>query len=100
MSFRRARLPTGPTHILGGILDVVIVSSDLPQLPRWHTYAPNQYSDHSLLEIHLPLHKPTPVLEVFQCRPWNRFDKNMFLKSLEQSILCDNNFISSSVSID
>jgi len=52
------------------------------------------------MEIHLPLGKVAPVPEVFRCRPWNRFDKALFQTSLQSSVLCDSQFLSTSVPID
>jgi len=102
-SFRRTRLPSTPTHNSSGILNLVIVSLD-HQLPKWqwHTFriSPDQYSDHSLLDIHLPQGTVAPVLEVFHCRPWNRFNKALFQTSLQSSVLCDCHFLSTFVPID
>ena len=69
VSFSRKRFPTGPTHILGGILNIVIVNSDLSQSMTWHMNAPNQHSDHFLLEIHLPMPKPPKHMKLFTVGP-------------------------------
>jgi len=52
------------------------------------------------MEIHLPLGKVASVLEFFRCRPWNRFDKALFQTSLQSSVLCDSQFLSTYVPID
>jgi len=58
-SFRLVQLVTGPTHIKGGTLDIVVVRSDL-KTPDIHVFMP-ELSDHSLLEVHMPCCKPAAV---------------------------------------
>ena len=77
---------TSPTHIGGGLLDVVITRDDLP-LPTVKVLDVD-LSDHHLLYWRLPLQRPCPTYVTVTNRPWRRLDLDTFRARLISSSLC------------
>ena len=61
--------PTGPTHLLGGVLDVVVASD-----PVDVSLVDVGLSDHQLLSWRLPLLRSSPLHATVSSRPWRRLD--------------------------
>jgi len=54
-----------------------------------------EFSDHSLLEVHMPIRKPASVPDTLMERSWSKFDKAAFHEALQISVLCDPDYITS-----
>ena len=76
-----------PTHDLGGILDVVLTSSDQPA-PRVSVIDVG-LSDHRYVKFTLDLCRPPSVYDTFTKRSWRGFDVIGFRTALLKSPLCD-----------
>ena len=74
------------THLLGGILDLVITTDDgLAQELRVH---PPVTSDHSLVEFTLPPLHSQPIHSIRMTRGWKSLDRQAFSTALRSSRLC------------
>jgi len=94
-SFGMVQIISTPTHISGGLLDVVIVRTD-QAIPNCLVHSP-EILDHSLLEIFLPYSPPTVAFVQSECRSWKNLDKITFRTKLFTSVLCDSTYLSSDV---
>jgi hypothetical protein len=77
----------GPTHDLGGTLDVVF-SRDEPPLIEVSVADPG-LSDHHLVTWALFCDRPSPAYASSFCRPWNRLDLGRLQRELSASALCN-----------
>ena len=75
-----------PTHVRGGLLDVVATRSDL-ESPQVTVYDAG-LSDHHLLQWSVPSSRSAPVVESVVHRPWHLLDIDVFRQSLLASELC------------
>ena len=75
-SFGLINSVSGPTHDLGGSLDVVLTRADLssPVVNIIDT----GLSDHSLIKWSTQLHKPPPLYVTSSRRPWRNFQLDKF----------------------
>jgi hypothetical protein len=74
-----------PTHVLGGLLDIIATRRDLPS-PIVNVFDVG-LSDHRLLEWSVPASRPATVVVSVVRRPWHLLDVNM-LQEIKRSQLC------------
>ena len=77
---------SGPTHDLGGTLDIVASRSDLPP-PPVDVLDPG-LSDHRLVRWSASLPRPVPAYNSVTTRPWRNLDHEAFRSALASSDLC------------
>jgi len=75
-----------PTHVRGGLLDVVATRSDLTPPPV--TVHDVDLSDHHLLKWSVAVTKPAPCIESVNRRPWHLLDVDVLREALSASRLC------------
>ena len=73
-----------PTHNLGGVLDLVVTSSNL--LPfSCKVFPSGIYSDHSLIVVELPLKRQPVIVKQKIVRSWKRMNENLFISLVQAS---------------
>jgi len=75
-----------PTHVRGGLLDVVATPLDLAP-PLVNVYD-DDLSDHRLLEWSVLVCRPTPPIASVVRRPWHQMSTDSLRDALLQSWLC------------
>ena len=78
---------TGPTHIHGGTLDLIVSSNNFPAISCTAGLS-GLYSDHSFVEAVFPLVLKQPVIKKIMVRSWNRIDCNQFTSLISSSPIC------------
>jgi hypothetical protein len=81
---------TGPTHQLGGTLDVVI-SHDAVGRPENVAVEDVGFSDHFLLSWEICTTRPVQCSMVVNSRPWSRLDVESLRSAISTSKLCQPN---------
>ena len=75
---------TEPTHVSGGTLDLIVSSSNLP-ISSCNVHFPGVYSDHSFIEVCLPITFMPCVRTRKLVRSWSRMDEKHFVSLLSNS---------------
>lgn len=88
--FKMVNIIDGPTHSLGGTLDLVVHTDNL-SIINCVIYPSGIFSDHSLIKASIPIFIPRIVKSKKFVRSWNRMDKNEFIKLLKNNI-CNRDF--------
>ena len=73
-----------PTHALGGILDLIVSSSNLT-ISNCKVFPCEIFSDHSFIQASLPFHKKRFARAKKLVRSWNRMDENNFVSLINNS---------------
>lgn len=85
-AFNLRQFVTDPTHVLGGLLDVIIASDKVAPLDARVTES--VLSGHMLVHWTIPLVQTCPEYLEVRRRNWKAFDQNRFIECLESSSLC------------
>ena len=91
-SFNVSNIVNQPTHTLGGTLDLVLASSNLP-VSSCIIEPSGVYSDHSLVRVKLSVPRVSNLIQTKLVRSWSRMNRLDFIERVMQSpIYCSTQF--------
>ena len=85
-AFGMVQRVTGPTHRLGGLLDVVITRDDYVPTDVC-VDAPDVVSDHALVTCRLPITSQPPPVQTRRVRSWRSVDRRLLCDAIANSSL-------------